>query len=271
MVRDTSRRRRTGCCQRHGGTATGDGLRMAQALGAATEQRDGQLLRPSAQPRRDDKPQALAAAADRRSRGGRHRDRRRAAGASPTKATAASIFQRHRPPARSAQHHCDFRSGDLGRPARPRPRAAAQSAVAGGWRHPAPGRHARGTRAEDRPRAETTRRRRRALQQSDRTKARSTSSTPPRGGNRAKAWPIKIAPFYAMPLCAAITNTMGGIVVDGDGRVLDTERQADPRPLRRGLDRRRPRWRPALRLCRRTDQERRMGLRAAEAIAGFKA
>ena len=24
-----------------------------------------------------------------------------------------------------------------------------------------------------------------------------------------------------MPICAAITNTMGGIVVDGDGRVLD--------------------------------------------------
>ena len=25
-----------------------------------------------------------------------------------------------------------------------------------------------------------------------------------------------------MPICVAITNTMGGIVVDGDGRVLDT-------------------------------------------------
>ena len=28
------------------------------------------------------------------------------------------------------------------------------------------------------------------------------------------------APFYAMPICAAITNTMGGIVVDGNGAVL---------------------------------------------------
>ena len=36
-----------------------------------------------------------------------------------------------------------------------------------------------------------------------------------------KAWPIRTPPFYAMPICAAITNTMGGIVVDGDGRVLD--------------------------------------------------
>ena len=34
-------------------------------------------------------------------------------------------------------------------------------------------------------------------------------------------WPIKTAPFYAIPICAAITNTMGGIVVDGNGAVLD--------------------------------------------------
>jgi fumarate reductase flavoprotein subunit len=45
--------------------------------------------------------------------------------------------------------------------------------------------------------------------------------TPPRGGP-AKAWPIRTAPFYALPLCSAITNTMGGIVVNGDGAVLDT-------------------------------------------------
>ena len=44
--------------------------------------------------------------------------------------------------------------------------------------------------------------------------------TPPRS-TQHKPWPIRTPPFYAMPLCAAITNTMGGIVVDGDGRVLD--------------------------------------------------
>jgi fumarate reductase flavoprotein subunit len=44
---------------------------------------------------------------------------------------------------------------------------------------------------------------------------------PPRRSNPVKAWPIRTAPFYAMPICAAITNTMGGIVVDGDARVLD--------------------------------------------------
>jgi fumarate reductase flavoprotein subunit len=44
--------------------------------------------------------------------------------------------------------------------------------------------------------------------------------SPPRSG-KSKPWPIRVAPFYAMPICAAITNCMGGIVVDGDGRVLD--------------------------------------------------
>jgi fumarate reductase flavoprotein subunit len=29
------------------------------------------------------------------------------------------------------------------------------------------------------------------------------------------------SPFYAVPLCSGITNTMGGIAVDQDGAVLD--------------------------------------------------
>ena len=45
--------------------------------------------------------------------------------------------------------------------------------------------------------------------------------SPPRRDTPNKAWPIKTAPFYAMPICSAITNTIGGIVVDGDARVLD--------------------------------------------------
>jgi fumarate reductase flavoprotein subunit len=44
--------------------------------------------------------------------------------------------------------------------------------------------------------------------------------SPPRS-DKHKPWPIRTPPFYALPLCVAITNTMGGIVVDGDGRVLD--------------------------------------------------
>jgi fumarate reductase flavoprotein subunit len=45
--------------------------------------------------------------------------------------------------------------------------------------------------------------------------------SPPRRYDRYRAWPIRTAPFYAIPICAAITNTMGGIVVDGNGAVLD--------------------------------------------------
>jgi fumarate reductase flavoprotein subunit len=51
--------------------------------------------------------------------------------------------------------------------------------------------------------------------------------SPPRS-DRNKPWPIRTPPFYAMPLCAAITNTMGGIAVDGDGRVLDTSGRPIP-------------------------------------------
>jgi succinate dehydrogenase/fumarate reductase flavoprotein subunit len=31
--------------------------------------------------------------------------------------------------------------------------------------------------------------------------------------------PIDTAPFFAIPICAGITNTMGGIAIDGHGRV----------------------------------------------------
>jgi FAD binding domain-containing protein len=45
--------------------------------------------------------------------------------------------------------------------------------------------------------------------------------SPQRRSDRYRAWPIRSAPFHAMPICAAITNTMGGIAVDGNGAVLD--------------------------------------------------
>jgi fumarate reductase flavoprotein subunit len=45
--------------------------------------------------------------------------------------------------------------------------------------------------------------------------------SPARRSDRFRAWPIRTAPFFAMPICAAITNTMGGIVVDRNGAVLD--------------------------------------------------
>ena len=43
---------------------------------------------------------------------------------------------------------------------------------------------------------------------------------PPRHGPH-KPWPIRTAPFFAVPICSAITNTMGGIVVNGDAAVID--------------------------------------------------
>jgi fumarate reductase flavoprotein subunit len=46
------------------------------------------------------------------------------------------------------------------------------------------------------------------------------SLSPPRSDS-TKPWPIRTPPFYGMPICVAITNCMGGIVVDGEGRVLD--------------------------------------------------
>jgi fumarate reductase flavoprotein subunit len=46
---------------------------------------------------------------------------------------------------------------------------------------------------------------------------------PQRTPDRYKPLPIVDAPFYAMPLCAGITNTMGGILTDDRGRVLDTD------------------------------------------------
>jgi len=43
---------------------------------------------------------------------------------------------------------------------------------------------------------------------------------PQRSTNRYAALPIVQPPFYAVPVCAGITYTMGGIVIDANGRAL---------------------------------------------------
>ena len=48
------------------------------------------------------------------------------------------------------------------------------------------------------------------------------SLSPPRS-TKNKPWPIRTPPYYAVPICIAITNCMGGIVVDGDGAVVASE------------------------------------------------
>lgn len=51
---------------------------------------------------------------------------------------------------------------------------------------------------------------------------------PPRSTGDIHAWPIRTPPFHAMPLCAAITNTMGGIAVNGAAAVLDASGEPIP-------------------------------------------
>ena len=43
--------------------------------------------------------------------------------------------------------------------------------------------------------------------------------SPTRSTKGGTPWPIEAPPFLAIPICAGITNTMGGIAVDGHGRV----------------------------------------------------
>ena len=45
---------------------------------------------------------------------------------------------------------------------------------------------------------------------------------PPRSDYKFAPWPIRQAPFYAVPIVAGITYTMGGIRIDGHARVLTT-------------------------------------------------
>jgi fumarate reductase flavoprotein subunit len=43
--------------------------------------------------------------------------------------------------------------------------------------------------------------------------------SPPRSAKSGRPRPIETPPFYAIPICAGITNTFGGIAIDGHGRV----------------------------------------------------
>jgi fumarate reductase flavoprotein subunit len=42
---------------------------------------------------------------------------------------------------------------------------------------------------------------------------------PPRSSRGGAPSPIETPPYFAIPICAGITNTMGGIAIDGHGRV----------------------------------------------------
>jgi fumarate reductase flavoprotein subunit len=47
--------------------------------------------------------------------------------------------------------------------------------------------------------------------------------SPPRTATRHVPMPIASAPFHAIPVIAGITYTMGGILIDGEARVLRTD------------------------------------------------
>lgn len=49
------------------------------------------------------------------------------------------------------------------------------------------------------------------------------AAAPARTTTSYKAWPILKAPFHAIPVCAGVTYTMGGIATDARARVLSTQ------------------------------------------------
>lgn len=54
------------------------------------------------------------------------------------------------------------------------------------------------------------------------------SLSPARSAKRHPPRPFAVPPFYAAPVCAAITHTMGGVVVDERARVVDRADQPIP-------------------------------------------
>jgi fumarate reductase flavoprotein subunit len=52
------------------------------------------------------------------------------------------------------------------------------------------------------------------------------SLTPTRSTRRFKPWPIATPPFYAIPVVAGITYTMGGVLIDENARALGPDGQA---------------------------------------------
>lgn len=51
---------------------------------------------------------------------------------------------------------------------------------------------------------------------------------PPRTANKARPVPIQTPPFYAIEVCAGVTNAMGGLAIDEYSRVLRTDGKPIP-------------------------------------------
>lgn len=55
-----------------------------------------------------------------------------------------------------------------------------------------------------------------------------TQLTPSRSIGKNAPRPFAVPPYYAAPVCAAITHTMGGVAIDAAARVLDTQDRPIP-------------------------------------------
>jgi fumarate reductase flavoprotein subunit len=90
--------------------------------------------------------------------------------------------------------------------------------------------------------------------------------SPVRRNRAGAAMPIAMRPFYAVPACAGITCTIGGIATDAEGSTA-AGRFGNSRPLCDWIDHRRARRRPNLRLPRGLLKAVAFALRAADHIS----
>ena len=200
---------------RHAGTAVGDGLRMAEAAGAALINLDrfyGHLLSRDAMDERGSWPypqiDAVATAAivvDGR------------AGACSTRGSAAFRSATTSP---GSTTRCAPRSSATRRSGRARQGGAdpAQPAAARRRRHAPPGRYARRAGRGGGAAGRRACRHRLGLQRRGPRRSAGDAGAAALEPQR-RAAPIETPPFFAIPICAGITNTLGGIAIDGHGRV----------------------------------------------------
>jgi len=97
---------------------------------------------------------------------------------------------------------------------------------------------------------------------------RLTTLLPERSTRSGAPQRIETPPFFAIPICAGITNTMGGIAIDGHGRVKRPDGSAISGLYVAGGKHWWARGQRCTGLCRRADQGCVIGLPAAEHAAG---
>lgn len=92
---------------------------------------------------------------------------------------------------------------------------------------------------------------------------------PPRRADRYKPMPIATAPFYGAPLCAGMTYTMGGLLINDSCAVLNKDGNAIPHLYAAGATTGGLEGGPSVAYIGGLTKSGVTGLRAAERIAGF--